>query len=134
MSRGRVPVGRASQARRAAGGKQALGRPSLPVAEWLQTVKEVQERARYRCEIRISDHPGVDPHHVVPRSMGGSDLPENVIFLCRWHHDMVDRAFKAGRLVIEKLDGGCFAWRIVRKANKWATDEEVLAEGRTDKA
>ena len=28
----------------------------------------------------------LDPHHVVPRSRGGSDEPDNLVWLCRQHH------------------------------------------------
>jgi 5-methylcytosine-specific restriction endonuclease McrA len=34
---------------------------------------------------------GLDPHHIVPRGRGGSDVLENGITLCRKHHDMAHR-------------------------------------------
>ena len=33
---------------------------------------------------------GLDPHHIVPRSANGKDVPENIITLCRGHHDMAE--------------------------------------------
>lgn len=124
-------VGRAAQRRRAAGGKLAVGRPSETAAGYRLVRDHVVARSRGRCEIRSYDHPGCDPHHVVPRSLGGADAPENIIWLCRWHHNMVDRPFVKGRLVIEALGGGKFSWAIVRKANKWAMSEEILDRGTT---
>jgi hypothetical protein len=35
------------------------------------------------CERR----PGVDPHHVIFRSGGGGDVPDNLLWLCRPCHD-----------------------------------------------
>lgn len=37
---------------------------------------------------------GVDPAHVIPRSLGGCDRPDCVVPLCREHH----RAYDTGRL------------------------------------
>jgi len=34
---------------------------------------------------------GLDPHHVVKRSQGGDDVAENVITLCRKHHDLAEQ-------------------------------------------
>ena len=33
---------------------------------------------------------GLDPHHIIKRSQGGHDTKENVITLCRKHHDMAE--------------------------------------------
>lgn len=32
---------------------------------------------------------GLDPHHITHRGAGGDDIPENVITLCRHHHNLV---------------------------------------------
>ena len=32
--------------------------------------------------------PGLDPHHITNRGAGGDDAEENLITLCRWHHDL----------------------------------------------
>lgn len=95
-------------------------------------VEVVKARAKGRCEIATWDHPGQDPHHVIPRSLGGDDTPANVIWICRFHHDLVDVPFGQGRLVIVAMgDGQRFKWEIVRKRDKWATDLVVLGEGVT---
>lgn len=33
---------------------------------------------------------GLDPHHIIPRSAGGGDMSNNLITLCRKHHDMAE--------------------------------------------
>jgi len=33
---------------------------------------------------------GLDPHHITKRSQGGNDTKENIITLCRKHHDMAE--------------------------------------------
>ena len=30
---------------------------------------------------------GMDPHHIIKRSAGGKDVTDNIITLCRKHHD-----------------------------------------------
>lgn len=100
----------------------AVGRPSASAEGWAALKAAVMARARGRCEIRSHDHPAQDVHHVVPRSLGGPDILDNLIAICRPHHDQVDRAFAAGRLVIAPLGQGSFAWQIVRKATKWVED------------
>ncbi len=46
--------------------------------------------------------PAVDVHHITPRSLGGSDEPENLIALCRSVNHCHDRA-AAGKLSKEYL-------------------------------
>ncbi len=54
----------------------------------------------FGCE---DDHCGgsvVDIHHVTPRSLGGSDQPENLIGFCRHHHE----SSEPGRDARDKLN------------------------------
>jgi len=47
----------------------------------------ILERDGYRCAVPgCSSHRNLQVHHVVFRSRGGSDAPENRIALCAWHH------------------------------------------------
>jgi len=39
----------------------------------------------------------LDPHHLVRRSQGGSDQPENLVLLCRAHHSWVHENPAAAR-------------------------------------
>jgi len=36
--------------------------------------------------IICGEREGLENHHLIPRSIGGTDLPENMISLCREHH------------------------------------------------
>ena len=31
---------------------------------------------------------GIDPHHIISRGAGGGDEPQNIIALCRRHHNL----------------------------------------------
>lgn len=39
----------------------------------------------------------LDPHHVLRKSQGGQDSPENLVTLCRAHHDWVHANPEASR-------------------------------------
>ena len=42
---------------------------------------------------------GLDPHHIKTKGSGGDDTKENLITLCRKHHDQAQaRKIKAGTL------------------------------------
>lgn len=47
---------------------------------------------------------GFDPHHIVPRSMGGDDVSENIITLCRKHHDMAEERLIPRELLQEIVE------------------------------
>lgn len=34
---------------------------------------------------------GLSAHHITKRSQLGDDVPENLITLCNWHHDMAEK-------------------------------------------
>jgi hypothetical protein len=47
----------------------------------------ILERDGWRCAVPgCSSHRNLQVHHVVFRSQGGSDGPDNLITLCAWHH------------------------------------------------
>jgi predicted restriction endonuclease len=53
----------------------------------------VEERDRvclYGLYSGDPDQFGLDPHHIEKVSQFGDDVPENVITLCRKHHDMAE--------------------------------------------
>lgn len=54
------------------------------------------------CE--VCGAPAVDIHHITPRSLGGSDEPENLIALCRTKEACHDRA-ASGELTRDYLYG-----------------------------
>ncbi|GHV04990.1 hypothetical protein FACS1894217_01130 [Clostridia bacterium] len=53
----------------------------------------VFERDSYTC-IFCEAH-AADAHHVVRRSRGGRDVPQNLVAVCRWHHMMLHGQVKA---------------------------------------
>ena len=95
------------------------GREVLYGNDWKQRKAELWARASGRCEQHVPKteqsykilemaqhttfmfcHPsyfercrseGHDPHHVTPRSKGRDDRLDNLILLCRMHHDLLDK-------------------------------------------
>ena len=49
---------------------------------------------------------GLDPHHILSRGAGGDDALENIITLCRRHHDLV----KTGQITQKELRGILHVW------------------------
>ena len=118
----RARLGARSRARVKAGGKLAQGRPSVSLARWREIVAEVKRRAGGKCEVGFGFcwFKGKHPHHVIPRSAGGADSLDNIIWLCAWHHQRVDAPYADGRLVIRSLGFGVFHCQILRVADKFA--------------
>jgi hypothetical protein len=59
-----------------------------------ETLDIVLHRRDGTCMVSLSGvygscSAGLDPHHIVPRGAGGDDVPENLITLCRHHHNLV---------------------------------------------
>lgn len=52
---------------------------------WTACRNLVLERDGYKCRICGSDK-GLEVHHILPRKLGGTDHPENLITLCRKCH------------------------------------------------
>ncbi|MGN0964433.1 MAG: HNH endonuclease [Dysosmobacter sp.] len=50
--------------------------------------KAIYARDHYRCAICDSAR-GLQIHHVIPRSQGGSNRPENLITLCMYCHGVI---------------------------------------------
>jgi hypothetical protein len=78
------------------------GREVLYGKDWAKRKQELWERCGGKCEwIVDNDEPFTrafrcrseahDPHHTIPRSRGRrDDRLENLIALCRLHHDILD--------------------------------------------
>lgn len=114
-------IGAAARRRVRSGGVLAKGRPSATQAEYRDIKDEVWLRAKGRCEA-CQARRAQDPDHVVPRSAGGSDDPDNILAICRTCHRQKDAAYSAvtGRLLIEPLGGGRFRFRLARGLSKFA--------------
>jgi len=127
--RRRARLGARSRARIRTAGKLAQGRPSVSLARWREIVGEVMWRAGGRCEVSFVDacgsserccSRGEHPHHVVARSAGGADTPENLIWICAPHHRAVEAPYRRGRLLIRALGAGFFSGTVVCAADKFA--------------
>ena len=62
--------------------------------------REVLMRDRYRCRVRGCGHAGfLELHHIVPRSEGGENRPENLVTLCASCHRLLhERGLVGGAL------------------------------------
>lgn len=100
----RVPVGAAARRRIAAGGPLAKGRKAETLAGWRALKLRVFERDNFRC--MWCDSPrDLDAHHVLARSHGGPDVPENIVTLCRRDHDRVGQGTLRVEIVTEGEGG-----------------------------
>lgn len=72
----------------------SLEDPTSEADNWEQSRRKVLERDGYECQFcgvtdeqhREEHTNGLDVHHVIPRSDGGSDSPRNLVALCRSCH------------------------------------------------
>lgn len=56
------------------------------LSKWKRVKKKVHERDNGECI--ICHDIATDAHHVIPRSQLGKDDVNNVVCLCRYHHEM----------------------------------------------
>ena len=79
----RQPLGRGSSLPTRTTPIGRSGKPTDP-----KSVAIIAERSGGRCEARIlcNGAPADDPQHVVPRSQGRNDAPENLLAICRPCH------------------------------------------------
>lgn len=57
------------------------------------------------CEVCGYKGPGVDEHHIIPKKKGGEDIPENLIYLCKNHHNFVTRSKAFKKKVKDFVEG-----------------------------
>ncbi len=98
-------------------------RPSIPRVLSREVQSELAWRSENHCEVILD---GVrcprwaqEPHHVQKRSQGGPDTSDNVIAICRDHHERTNWPYKRGRLVIRPLGQGRFACALVTAPDKF---------------
>ena len=77
----------------------------------------VLARAKGFCECCHASK-ALDVHHVIKRSQGGADTPDNGIALCRVCHEQTDWPYAKGRLVITALGDGRFRTRFMMQREK----------------
>ncbi len=72
------------------------------------------------CTCRIN----LEVHHIVPRSQGGLDEPENLITLCRKHHNQVtDGILSEVKLLTALKNKIGFRWQ---KALNWHIQKDMI--------
>lgn len=63
--------------------------------DWEARKLQLWERCGGRCEeegvLERCKNEAADPHHVIPRSKGRDDRIENLLALCRFHHNLLDK-------------------------------------------
>ena len=112
-------VGAAARRRIKNGGPRATGRPAASLEEWAVTRRLVFRRARWRCQA-CGRWGGLEVHHVIKRSQGGSDFDlDRLVALCPPCHAQTDAPYARGRLVITARGQGRFTCEIIRGPDKW---------------
>jgi hypothetical protein len=72
------------------------GRERLAGKDWEARKLELWERCRGFCEWQneyqawACAHPAADPHHKIRRSVSRDDRLDNLLALCRFHHNLLD--------------------------------------------
>jgi hypothetical protein len=85
-----------------AGAPRVKGRPAISAPAWKALVADLIQRCGSRCE-SCGFLAALQPHHVKPCSLGGSDDAENILCLCDTCHKRVDWAYSKGKLVCDAL-------------------------------
>jgi hypothetical protein len=73
--------------------------------------QRVRDRDLGRCQAPGCSHRAVHAHHVVPRSRGGSDDPENLVALCACHHLL---GIHGGYMTVRGRAPGGLVWALRR--------------------
>lgn len=66
-----------------------------------QAVKAHQMSGSKLCF--ICGRPNTGPHHIIPREEGGLPLADNIVWLCKPHHDEIEGPFTGADCAREKL-------------------------------
>ncbi len=84
--------------------------------------QKVRERDLGRCQAPGCSRRAVHAHHVVPRSRGGGDEPENLVALCACHHL---RGIHGGYMRVRGRAPDALEWELVDRA--YVLREDALA-------
>lgn len=89
----------------------------------------VLTRDQHRCRYCRTQYGPLDVHHAIKRSQAPHLLldPDNATTLCRTCHDWTDAPYggREGRLCVDVLGAGLFAFSVVHAANKFAVNKPV---------
>ncbi|HEY6004453.1 MAG TPA: HNH endonuclease signature motif containing protein [Anaeromyxobacter sp.] len=82
-------------------------RPHVRKARTLS--QKVRERDLGRCQVPGCSRRAVHAHHIIPRSQGGTDDPENLVALCACHHL---RGIHGGYMRVRGLAPDRLVWEV----------------------
>ena len=127
MRRSRADAGAAPPRRRLTPRRASLtaprvkGRAAVSLPAWRAIVAHLTRRCGSRCEVPwCRSLAALQPHHVKPCSLGGSDELANILMVCTSCHRRFDAAFTIGRHVAEPLGHERFRialeWRTAKRA------------------
>ena len=102
-------------------------REHLKQANTLQ--RRVRARDKHRCQVPGCSRTSVHAHHIIPRSQGGTDDPENLVSLCAAHHLY---GIHGGRMRVTGTAPDNLAWEfgLRRKYYAAASDLDLLIHNR----
>jgi len=75
------------------------------------TSQKIRERDGCRCQVPGCSRRAVHTHHIIPRSQGGTDDPENLVALCAFHHLV---GIHEGYIRVRGRAPDGLAWELVR--------------------
>lgn len=106
----RTPLKRRTRLRRVSKKTRTVRWPRL------KALRERLFRWQTGCQaIGLGDCRGPhDAHHIIKRSQGGQDRLDNLIRLCRHHHNMTDWPYAKGRLLVDRVG----PWLHLRRATE----------------
>lgn len=128
--RSRLTRSRMTTRRPKADEPRVKGRPALTIAGWKALVEDLKARAGHCCEIpwcrrQVSGwRLRLDPHHVIPTSLGGPDAAWNVLIVCAGGNDTCHERFDVSYAVGKHL-----AFPVIPPSEKW----EISLQYRVDK-
>ena len=82
--------------------------------------QQVAERDNHEC--RICGNNQIQIHHIIFRSHGGKNSKENLITLCKHHHDVVhsnEREWRTRLLELQRSIYGDIDESALKLKNKW---------------
>ncbi|HYE89515.1 MAG TPA: HNH endonuclease [Terriglobales bacterium] len=106
------------------------GRPAVSLPAWRAIVADLLQRCGSRCEVCFK-LAALEPHHVVPCSLGGADHVDNVLMVCGGPagcHRRFDAPFRIGKLCAVPLGRERFRITLEYRADK----RGPLLKGSTD--
>jgi hypothetical protein len=88
---------------------------------------QIYARDRHRCVCPVRSRRDVTPHHIVFRSHGGSDAPDNVVAICTDCH----LGLIHNRLIqLERVDGR-LRWVLGRAGGTVVVGRELVVDAET---